>query len=80
MGLSEADAATRAEDLLTQFDLLEAAGRPVGQYSGGMRRRIDLAVALITRPEVLFVDEQNLPKGDTYRASHLQCTDFKLAA
>lgn len=57
MGLSKTDAATRAEELLTQFDLLEAARRPVGQYSGGMRRRIDLAVALINRPEVLFVDE-----------------------
>lgn len=57
LGLAPAAARQRATELLSQFDLIEAAGRPVGQYSGGMRRRIDLAVALINRPQVLFVDE-----------------------
>lgn len=57
LGLAPAAARQRAAELLVQFDLVEAAGRAVGQYSGGMRRRIDLAVALINRPRVLFVDE-----------------------
>lgn len=57
LGMSRGAAARRAVELLEQFDLVEAADRPVGKYSGGMRRRIDLAVALINRPRVLFVDE-----------------------
>ncbi|MGC5010650.1 ATP-binding cassette domain-containing protein [Streptosporangium sp. DT93] len=51
------DARKRADDLLAQFDLVEAGKRPVGQYSGGMRRRLDLALSLIQAPEVLFLDE-----------------------
>ncbi|WP_207933589.1 ATP-binding cassette domain-containing protein [Actinomadura sp. GC306] len=47
----------RADELLERFGLLEAAGRPVGGYSGGMRRRLDLATSLILRPAVLFLDE-----------------------
>jgi ABC-2 type transport system ATP-binding protein len=47
----------RAEQLLAEFGLTEAAGRSAGQYSGGMRRRLDLAASLIVRPEVLFLDE-----------------------
>ncbi len=47
----------RAEELLTAFDLADAADRLVRTYSGGMRRRLDLAAALVARPPVLFLDE-----------------------
>src|SRR5260370_8739937 len=47
----------RADDLLERFGLEAAAGRPVRTYSGGMRRRLDLAAALVHRPPVLFLDE-----------------------
>ncbi|MEU4428693.1 ATP-binding cassette domain-containing protein [Actinoplanes sp. NPDC024001] len=47
----------RADELLERFDLADAADRSAGQYSGGMRRRLDLAASLIRRPHVLFLDE-----------------------
>jgi ABC-2 type transport system ATP-binding protein len=47
----------RADELLRQFDLVDAAGQLVKRYSGGMRRRLDLAASLIANPEVLFLDE-----------------------
>ncbi len=50
-------AVSRARELLEQFDLTEAADRPVKGYSGGMRRRLDLAGALIAEPPILFLDE-----------------------
>ena len=50
-------AARRADELLEQFGLTEAAGRTAGQYSGGMRRRLDLAASMIRRPRLLFLDE-----------------------
>src|SRR3954464_13767728 len=47
----------RAEELIERFDLVDAAKRPAKTYSGGMRRRLDLAAALVARPPVLFLDE-----------------------
>ena len=55
--LSSQDAKARATELLTRFDLEEAADRVAKTYSGGMRRRLDLASALIGRPKLLFLDE-----------------------
>jgi ABC-2 type transport system ATP-binding protein len=55
--LTSDSAKSRAEELLEDFDLLEAAGRKTSTYSGGMRRRLDLAVSLIATPPVIFLDE-----------------------
>jgi ABC-2 type transport system ATP-binding protein len=56
-GLRRATARARASELLDQFDLTDAADRVLKGYSGGMRRRLDLAAGLVTRPPVLFLDE-----------------------
>ena len=55
--LSRRDARARCDQLLERFDLVEAAGRPVRTYSGGMRRRLDLAASLVGQPRVLYLDE-----------------------
>ncbi|WP_067461825.1 daunorubicin/doxorubicin resistance ABC transporter ATP-binding protein DrrA [Nocardia amamiensis] len=57
MGLRKRAARARADELLAEFDLERAAGRRVGTYSGGMRRRIDIACGLVVRPDVVFLDE-----------------------
>jgi ABC-2 type transport system ATP-binding protein len=56
-GLGRKNSKVRARELLEQFDLAESGDRPVRGYSGGMRRRLDLAGALVARPSVLFLDE-----------------------
>ncbi|QNP73053.1 ATP-binding cassette domain-containing protein [Streptomyces roseirectus] len=57
LDLSRKDARARADELLERFSLTEAAKRPAKTYSGGMRRRLDLAASMIGRPDVLFLDE-----------------------
>ncbi|MFZ1154595.1 MAG: ATP-binding cassette domain-containing protein [Solirubrobacteraceae bacterium] len=56
-GASRSSAKARGRELLDRFDLVEAASRPTKTYSGGMRRRLDLAAALVAKPPVLFLDE-----------------------
>lgn len=56
-GLGSRSASARADELLERFDLADAAGRRVGTYSGGMRRRLDLALSLVVPTRVIFLDE-----------------------
>ena len=56
-GLAKADRQRRASELLERVGLIEAADRRVGGYSGGMKRRLDLALALVHEPRILFLDE-----------------------
>ncbi|MDF6101200.1 ATP-binding cassette domain-containing protein [Gordonia hongkongensis] len=57
LGLSKKAARTRADELLDTFSLVDAGAKKVGKYSGGMRRRIDIACGLVTSPKVVFLDE-----------------------
>ncbi len=68
-GLSRAQARSRSDELLTLFGLEEAADRQVRTYSGGMRRRIDLACGLVHRPRLLFLDEPTTGVDPTSRAA-----------
>lgn len=65
--LTPATAKRRAVELLDQFELSEAANRPAKTYSGGMRRRLDLAASLIVKPPVLFLDEPTTGLDPTSR-------------
>jgi ABC-2 type transport system ATP-binding protein len=56
-GVSRRDAERRAQEVLRALDLEAAATRPTGQYSGGMRRRLDIGLGIVHRPQVLFLDE-----------------------
>jgi len=60
LDLGRAGAVRRAGELLSRFGLEEAADRPAATYSGGMRRRLDLAAALVGEPEVIFLDEPSV--------------------
>jgi ABC-2 type transport system ATP-binding protein len=68
-GLSRAQTRSRANELLVLFGLEEAADRQVRTYSGGMRRRIDLACGLVHRPRLLFLDEPTTGVDPTSRAA-----------
>ena len=56
-GMGRRDATRRADELLERFDLVEAGGRLAKEYSGGMRRRLDIAAGIVVQPKVLFLDE-----------------------
>jgi ABC-2 type transport system ATP-binding protein len=57
LGLSRADAKRKSAELLEEFGLTDAAKRPIAKFSGGMRRRLDLAASLIAQPPLIFLDE-----------------------
>ncbi|HEX6756457.1 MAG TPA: ATP-binding cassette domain-containing protein [Mycobacteriales bacterium] len=67
LDLTGADARRRAAELLERFDLTEAGGRLAKTYSGGMRRRLDLAASLVARPSVIFLDEPTTGLDPTRR-------------
>jgi ABC-2 type transport system ATP-binding protein len=66
---------TRAAELLERFDLVDAADRRVGTYSGGMRRRLDLAASLLGQPQVLFLDEPTTGLDPRSRQATWQLVD-----
>jgi ABC-2 type transport system ATP-binding protein len=78
--MKRSDARERANDLLERFDLTEAARRPVKTYSGGMRRRLDLAAALVYRPPVLFLDEPTTGLDPRSRLSLWETIEGRVAA
>src|SRR3954465_3145663 len=73
-------ARARADELLDRFELSDAAKRPVKTYSGGMRRRLDLAAALVVRPPVLFLDEPTTGLAPRARLSLWETIEGRVAA
>jgi ABC-2 type transport system ATP-binding protein len=69
-GLGRGKAAATADELLERFGLTEAADRQIAQFSGGMRRRLDLAASLITQPALIFLDE---PTTGLIRGQAVRC-------
>jgi ABC-2 type transport system ATP-binding protein len=78
--LSRKDARGRATELLDRFELSDAAKRPAKTYSGGMRRRLDLAAALVFRPPVLFLDEPTTGLDPRSRLSLWETIEGRVAA
>jgi ABC-2 type transport system ATP-binding protein len=78
--LRRQEARARADELLERFDLVEAARRPAKTYSGGMRRRLDLAAALVFRPPVLFLDEPTTGLDPVGRLSMWETIEARTAA
>jgi ABC-2 type transport system ATP-binding protein len=78
--LGKAASRQRADELLQRFELTEAAKRPAKTYSGGMRRRLDLAAALVARPPVLFLDEPTTGLDPRSRVSLLETIEARVAA
>jgi ABC-2 type transport system ATP-binding protein len=74
------EARARADELLERFDLTDAAKRPAKTYSGGMRRRLDLAAALVFRPPVLFLDEPTTGLDPRSRLSMWETIEARTAA
>jgi ABC-2 type transport system ATP-binding protein len=78
--LPRSDARERAEELLEVFDLTDAAKRTAKTYSGGMRRRLDLAAALVVRPPVLFLDEPTTGLDPRSRLGLWEAIEARVAA
>src|SRR5215210_7966937 len=78
--MPRAEARSRAGELLSRFELDDAAKRPVKTYSGGMRRRLDLAAALVYRPPVLFLDEPTTGLDPRSRLSMWETIEARTAA
>ena len=78
--LPRREARVRAEELLERFDLVDAARRPAKTYSGGMRRRLDLAAALVFRPPVLYLDEPTTGLDPVSRINMWEMIEARTAA
>ena len=78
--MSGAESRERANELLERFELTDAAKRPVKTYSGGMRRRLDLAAALVFRPPVLFLDEPTTGLDPRSRMGLWETIEARVAA
>src|SRR4051812_40967702 len=79
-GMPRAQAKARGTELLDRFELSEAARRPAKTYSGGMRRRLDLAAALVAKPPVLFLDEPTTGLDPRSRLSMWETIEARTAA
>jgi ABC-2 type transport system ATP-binding protein len=78
--LGRRESRERADELIERFDLVEAAKRPAKTYSGGMRRRLDLAAALVARPPVLFLDEPTTGLDPRGRLGMWETIEARVAA